>query len=585
MKLKIEIIIVISNIIFIIIIKIKIKMDCINISGLLKNLLSSGFNTRDCIGEMLDNSIGANSKNINIILDTKQNILIFSDDGCGMTKEELGKSHILHNRTETSVDKDGCYGIGGKHARSHFTQNVGIAKTISKSIGNDKTEDIYNSINTVEIDYGYSVKNNILTIYPRDIGCKDMKIWEKYSIDCVKTGTIVYINCHPSITEEIKLMIETDNICNSISYYIASVYNETITLGTKIKLICDENPHNIEAIDPSGWETISDENKKEVIIQLYTNNLSNDSNVSNDLNDINNVYCYYKEDLFYRDYSNSDKRKNNKKISENEFNKDNKLLRIGDIILKSAYSSDWISCKKQLLENNRIEINIPNTTTFKDEITGKFYIRNKKIITRFTAEKAKSGDKCKYDFYPNSIHIIKFNASSILDKLFDININKSRIDENNINNNVNNTIKNLISNFINDMHKKHCKYCKYSVPDPIPDQILVPNPVPNPVPLPDPVPVPPSDNSKQKTEQVHKRKPEPLPKPEPPNPIQLKTNFTFSKTPQNIIIFNNKTKLYSIPYVCQYNIIEQYYKQTLENIGPEKFKKWLFEQSKLNKLL
>ena len=560
-------------------------MECVNISGLLKNLLSSGFNTRDCIGEMLDNSIGANSKNINIILDTKNNILIFSDDGCGMSKEELGKSHILHNRSETSIEKDGCYGIGGKHARSHFTQNIGIAKTISKSIDNsnnktedisedktediseDKSKDIYDSINTVEIDYGYSVKNNILTIHPHGIECKDMKIWDKYSINSLKKGTIIYINCHPSITEEIKLMMESHNICNSISYYIASVYNETITLGTKIKLICDSKDHNIEAIEPSGWNNISipNEDKKEVIIQLYTNNESNESK---------DVYCYYKdkEYLIYRDYSNSDKGKNIK-ICENEFNKDNKLLRIGDITLKSVYSDNWIDNKKQLLENNRIKINIPNITTFKDEITGKFYIRNKKIITRFTAEKAKSGDKCKYDFYPNSIHIIKFNASSILDKLFDININKSRIDENNINNNVNNTIKYLISNFINDMHKN---YCKCSLPLPNPEPPIEPNP-PNPKP---PKPEPP----KPEPPKPEPPKPEP-PKPEPPKPIPLKTIFTFSKTPQNIIISSNKKKLYSIPYVCQYNIIEQYYKQTLDNIGPEKFKKWLFEQSKLNKFL
>jgi len=303
-------------------------MDCVNISGLLKNLLASGFNTRDCIGEMLDNCIGAKSNNINIILNTKLNILIFSDDGCGMTKEELGISHILHNRTDTSIEKDGRYGIGGKHARSHFTQNIGIAKTISKFIdtehnnnepNNNEPNDKYENINTVEIDYDYCIKNNILKIHPDGIKFSDAKIWDKYAINQFKKGTIVYINCHPSITEEIKMMFETTNICNSISYYIASTYNETIEIGTKIKIICDSKEYNIEPIDPINWNTISD--KKETIIQLYKNK-SDETNETNETNETPEIHCYFedKDDIVYRDYSSSDKGKNIK-IYKSNYNK------------------------------------------------------------------------------------------------------------------------------------------------------------------------------------------------------------------------------------------------------------------------
>ena len=45
----------------------------------------------------------------------------------------------------------------------------------------------------------------------------------------------------------------------------------------------------------------------------------------------------------------------------------------------------------------------------------------------------------------------------MFDDLFDICINKSRMNEQNINKNINNTIKYFISKFINDIHKKNCK--------------------------------------------------------------------------------------------------------------------------------
>lgn len=593
--------------------------NCISISGLLENLLCSGFTTRDCIGEMLDNSIGAKANNINIILDTKLNILIFSDDGYGMTIEELSEAHILHKRTTSSIDKDGRFGIGGKHSRSHFTKNSGIAKTISRSITTINDNNYIDNLNQIEIDYNSVIKNNIMIINPHGIEYKNINIWDKYSINKISNGTITYINCHQTIIDELQIMFESNDVCNSLIYYIGSVYNEVIKLGTNIKIIYKYEDHSnnktedntreyiINPIDPIEWSKILDENRQEINIELYTNNneISNISNTSK-------INCYYEDNkdinkIIFRDYSSSSKGKNIDLLKKNfyENNKDNK---IGNITLKLAYSNDWESLKKESLVKNKIKINAPSLTIFKNVIIGTSIIRNKKIIKSFPNEPPKAGDKCNYPFHLNIIKVIKFEASNVLDDLFTININKSRIDEDNINTNIHDTIKYFIDIFIKNMHKKYCETHKInynlepktiiknnfkdnvinnvnllqeSIIEPIIDNIIAPI---------ETIKIKPKKITIKKTIQVPEQIPEQITEqaqvPEQVQvPLEKKNTIMFSKTSKNIIVSENKKILYKIPYYCQYNIIELYYNETLTKIGEDKFKKWIAEQNKINKLI
>jgi DNA topoisomerase VI subunit B len=97
----------------------------INISGLIQNMLDSGFDDKDSLAEFIDNSFGALASKVNIHIDTETNQIIITDNGSGMTKDVLASACVLHNRTKASDDKQGCFGIGGKHAMVHFTQHDG----------------------------------------------------------------------------------------------------------------------------------------------------------------------------------------------------------------------------------------------------------------------------------------------------------------------------------------------------------------------------------------------------------------------------------------------------------------------------
>jgi hypothetical protein len=112
--------------------------------------------------------------------------------------------------------------------------------------------------------------------------------------------------------------------------------------------------------------------------------------------------------------------------------------------------------------------------------------------------------------------------------------------------------------------------------NPITVPVVAPKPVtqtPNPVVA--PKPVTPTPNPVVIPKQVAASTPTPA-----NSPV-----LTFRQTPADILVLENQAILYSIPYRSQYRTTEDYYKQTLDNIGNERFKRWAVEQVRANKML
>jgi hypothetical protein len=75
----------------------------------------------------------------------------------------------------------------------------------------------------------------------------------------------------------------------------------------------------------------------------------------------------------------------------------------------------------------------------------------------------------------------------------------------------------------------------------------------------------------------------PLPDIKPIPVPKLNTQITFGKSSTHILILTKGTVLYKIPYFCQYHVMEEMCKQTLQCFGDERFKQWALEQETLNK--
>ena len=70
----------------------------------------------------------------------------------------------------------------------------------------------------------------------------------------------------------------------------------------------------------------------------------------------------------------------------------------------------------------------------------------------------------------------------------------------------------------------------------------------------------------------------------PPTPANSPM-LTFRQTPADILVLENHDILYTIPYKSSYRTTEEYYRQTLDSIGTERFKQWVAEQVRANQML
>jgi hypothetical protein len=119
-------------------------------------------------------------------------------------------------------------------------------------------------------------------------------------------------------------------------------------------------------------------------------------------------------------------------------------------------------------------------------------------------------------------------------------------------------------------------------------------PVPPPVPAPPPAPTPLMRQLSVRPSAPAPARPPPPAEPQAPTqahvptPPQTPANspiLTFRQTPADIIVLENQDIICTIPYKSSYRTTEEYYKQTLEKIGSERFKRWALEQARVNQQL
>jgi len=255
--------------------------EAVSISGLLLNLLDTGFRTQDNIGEMIDNSFGSGAKKIRITLDSSTNppTLVFSDNGGGMTLKGLESAHILHNRSDPSATKDGRFGIGGAHARSHFTQNKGSVLTISKS---EEVEGNPNAgLSQASIDYTESVKTNKLVIKSGEITVPTLPKWQKYAINPTKKGTVIIIECAQNVLKELLDMINTTVIRESLLYTLGCNYHQSLLTGSEISILnqVEKKELKVLPIDPLVLKKMLPQFKREVRLQYCADKVSGQKSV------------------------------------------------------------------------------------------------------------------------------------------------------------------------------------------------------------------------------------------------------------------------------------------------------------------
>lgn len=225
----------------------------INISGLLRSTKTKGFTMQGAVHELVDNSIDAGAKTINIRFRTDGNELIVADDAAGMDKAAGDTCYCIHNDKAAS-DKNGLFGVGKSVAEGMLSDLVSLTTTVTRVDGGRLLE--------VTADWPGSIESGSWN--PRAVGASAdyaVPLWERAAVT-PGHGTIVVINMtRVGFTE---LTSNIASMCRVLSYTYQDVP------GVKIQVWLDGAQQETDKSDTLGWTTAPPQQRNEVSLEAWT---------------------------------------------------------------------------------------------------------------------------------------------------------------------------------------------------------------------------------------------------------------------------------------------------------------------------
>ena len=409
----------------------------IDIIGTLQNLKDQGFNVKNSASEKTDNSLDWKSQNITIKLNTNTNIGMFIDDGTGMDMDGLVHAMKLNGRSHESNDKQGKYGIGLPQSLVVDTQLNGTAQIISKP--RDK-----NDIYSIKIDFQKCVKNREYITIATEASSSQERMFNDNSIQ--NYGTIIIEEYEKSKMNELVAFIKSCDVSKSLLYEFGYKYADQLKIGKKIQFWIDDDVFDVMPVDPLCMDNIANTDKQIVQCDVYSLGLER--------------RVFYKKNgiLGYNE-------KPGKRIKFTKSDIPEDWIKDGSFIIESAYSSNWDRLQKHIIANieeddqsaephdDDVDVDEPKQKVHERSkfMGGRYYNRNLKCIDKVSIEQPTVGDKDRYKYVTDSRHRIKFPVE--LDVPFDIQVNKSRIREENICPKIFITIIQISNDFVSKMYK------------------------------------------------------------------------------------------------------------------------------------
>ena len=413
----------------------------IDIIGTLQNLKDQGFNVKNSASEKTDNSLDWKSQNITIKLNTNTNVGMFIDDGTGMDMDGLVHAMKLNGRSQESNDKQGKYGIGLPQSLVVDTQLNGTAQIISKP--RDK-----NDIYSIKIDFQKCVKNREYITVATEASSSQERLFNDNSTQ--NYGTIIIEEYEKSKMNELVAFIKSCDVSKSLLYEFGYKYADQLKLGKKIQFWINDDVFDVMPVDPLCMDNIANTDKQVVQCDVYSLGLER--------------RVFYKKNgiLGYNE-------KPGKRIKFTKSDIPENWIKDGSFIIESAYSSNWDRLQKHIIAN--IEEDDQSAEPHDDDVDddtdepkqkvherskfmgGRYYNRNLKCIDKVSIEQPTVGDKDRYKYVTDSRHRTKFPVE--LDVPFDIQVNKSRIREENICPKIFITIIQISNDFVSKMYKAY----------------------------------------------------------------------------------------------------------------------------------
>lgn len=233
------------------------EQECVPFApSLIESMRSLGYSFSSAVADLIDNSISANCKSIEIISEPSMNpSLILLDDGCGMSKTKLyeamryGSSNPLEERAPEDM---GRFGLGMKSASLSQCRRMVV---VSKQ--ND-------SVNSYSWDLDYVIQKKKWVL--KGFGIEEVSKFPHIDLLMKKPhGTYIFLSEFDRIKEGTSNISETFNkALDELADHIALVFHRFLEDGLTITI----NNRAILARDPFLSDHPATQRKKELPIYI-----------------------------------------------------------------------------------------------------------------------------------------------------------------------------------------------------------------------------------------------------------------------------------------------------------------------------
>ena len=407
-----------------------------DISGYLKNCLHVGVSLQNAVLEKMDNSLSAGSTEIVQYVPEDNPVFILADDGHGMNADMLEKSCCLHGRTVSSSDHHGRFGFGGKQAEITLTNLEGAVTKLS-SDGNEISQITINYPKIVERGIYYPQAHGIVAGGPQHV-------WDECAINPSGAGTVICSHLsEKNRAELIKLCM--DRTVSGFRFELATTYRDALEKGVNISIKIGDVQYQIYPFDrlSSSWcgallpPTIQFKHASHAIAVLQ-NTITGET-----------VAHVIAADGGHMRFDQS------KKCWIHVPELLDSVEIIGRVTFQLAYSNNWNHLQRDALEKNGITPLSKGQTGVgaqRIKTNGKELVRNGKIIKHFEP-KYKNVQNALKEFHSETRERIAFDANTQMDEVFNVQVNKSHVNEDLIHSNVWKTFDRLRQTFIMECQK------------------------------------------------------------------------------------------------------------------------------------
>ena len=226
-----------------------------NVGNLITSLRDIGYTFEIAVADILDNSISAGAKNIQILaLDKPKNLICILDNGSGMSEAQLIEAMRLATQNplakRSKVDL-GRFGLGLKTASFSQCKKLTVAS---------KKNDIL-SIKQWDLDY-ISEKNEWLLLTPSINDFTYISLFK--TLQESACGTIV-------IWEELDRFQTTSfsNLIDSLGKHLSLVFHRFLELNGTKKIKISINNYELEPFNPFNVENVATQQINEEKIKVY----------------------------------------------------------------------------------------------------------------------------------------------------------------------------------------------------------------------------------------------------------------------------------------------------------------------------